>query len=297
MTEEIPHIPVLFDETIDAFKDCNDGYIIDCTLGYGGHSLGLLEKYPNIKLICNDQDDTALEFSKKRLSKYKDRIIFNKGNFQTVVEKFKDENIVGILADIGVSSLQLDQSNRGFGFESDVLDMRMDQGQSLSAIDVVNNYDQNRLEYIFKEYGEVREYKKAASLVIQKRPFTSAKDLAHMFSKNLFKSKLHPATLPFQAIRIEVNDELEVIEALLDKSSQYLKKGGRLVCISYHSLEDRLVKKFIQNGGFRKEASSDLYGNKRLNLVKVGKMITPSKNEILINNRSRSAKLRIAERI
>ena len=101
----------------------------------------------------------------------------------------------------------------------------------------------------------------------------------------------------FQAIRIEVNDELEVIEALLDKSSQYLKKGGRLVCISYHSLEDRLVKKFIQNGGFRKEASSDLYGNKRLNLVKVGKMITPSKNEILINNRSRSAKLRIAERI
>ena len=298
MTEEIPHIPVLFDETIDAFKDCNDGYIIDCTLGYGGHSLGLLEKYPNIKLICNDQDDTALEFSKKRLSKYKFIIIFNKCNFQTVGVKFKDENIVGILADIGVSSLQLDQSNRGFGFESDVLDMRMDQDQSLSAIDVVNNYDQNRLEYIFKEYGEVREYKKAASLVIQKRPFTSAKDLAHMFSKNLFKSKLHPATLPFQAIRIEVNNELGVLEDLFKSIENANLNNCTVAIISFHSLEDRIVKNNFKQWTKKCICPSGIFRCECGNNHQKGKLITrkpiiPTKQEIKINARSRSSKLRI----
>ena len=167
MDNNIPHIPVLFNEVIDTFKDLKDGYIIDCTLGYGGHSLGILESNPNIKLICNDQDDEALEFSKNRLLEYKDRVIFNKGNFKNVISKFQDKNIVGILADIGVSSLQLDKSQRGFGFDSETLDMRMDQNQELSASNVVNEYSQLELENIFKNYGEVKEYKKVASLIVE----------------------------------------------------------------------------------------------------------------------------------
>jgi len=159
----------------------------------------------------------------------------------------------------------------------------------------------NKKEYIFKNLGELKNYRKITHIIISERKnkeIKSTNDLKNILSsltnskeENKFFAKI------FQAIRIEVNDELEAIKTLLDKSSKYLKKGGRLVCISYHSLEDRLVKKFIQNGGFRNETSSDLYGNKNLNLIKIGKMITPSENEILINSRSRSAKLRIAERI
>ncbi|MEA1915239.1 MAG: 16S rRNA (cytosine(1402)-N(4))-methyltransferase RsmH, partial [Campylobacterota bacterium] len=157
---EIPHIPVLFDEVIECFDDLEDGFIIDCTLGYGGHSKGILEHNPNIQLIANDQDDTALNFSAQRLKEYSSRIEFNKGNFEHVIEKFSTYPIRGILADIGVSSLQLDEQTRGFGFNSDVLDMRMDQDSDLSARDVVNNYSQVDLEKILKEYGEVKEYKK-----------------------------------------------------------------------------------------------------------------------------------------
>jgi 16S rRNA (cytosine1402-N4)-methyltransferase len=298
LKENIPHIPVLFDEVLDAFSLCNNGYIIDCTLGYGGHSEGLLKKYPNIRLICNDQDDTALEFSKKRLDKYKDRIVFNKGNFKDIVEKFKDYNIVGILADIGVSSLQLDQEDRGFGFESNILDMRMDQNQELSAKDVVNNYDLQQLEYIFKEYGEVREYKKAASLLVENRPFNSAKDLSTMFNKNFYKSKLHPATLPFQAIRIEVNNELGVLDDLF-KSIQIANLTNCTVAIiSFHSLEDRIVKNNFKQwsqkcicpvGVFKCECGN----NNQKGKIITKKPIIPTKEEIKLNKRSRSSKLRI----
>ena len=147
---KIPHIPVLFNEVIETFKDLEDGYVIDCTLGYGGHSLGILESNPNIKLICNDQDDEALNFSKNRLKEYANRIIFSKGNFKDVINRYKDKNIVGILADIGVSSLQLDKNDRGFGFNGETLDMRMDQNQELSANEIVNEYAQNDLEKILK---------------------------------------------------------------------------------------------------------------------------------------------------
>ena len=298
LEENIPHIPVLLDEVIDTFKDCKDGYIIDCTTGFGGHSQALLESNPNIKLICNDQDDTALEFSKNRLEKYKDRVIFNKGNFKTVVETFKDKNIVGILADIGVSSLQLDNSDRGFGFESVVLDMRMDQGQDLSAKEVVNNYDQQQLEYIFKEYGEVREYKKVASLVVHNRPYSSAKDLSTMFSKNFFKGKLHPATLPFQAIRIEVNNELGVLEDLFNSIENTKLKNCTIAIISFHSLEDRITKNYFKkwtkrcicpNGIFRCECGN----NHQKGKVITKKPIIPSKEEIKRNKRSRSSKMRV----
>ena len=140
MKNTIPHIPVLYNEILEIFDNIEDGYIIDCTLGYGGHSFGILSSNENINLICNDQDDEALNFSKERLNEFASRIIFNKGNFSNVIKKFKDKKITGILADIGVSSLQLDKDERGFGFKSEVLDMRMNQNQELDASIIVNTY-------------------------------------------------------------------------------------------------------------------------------------------------------------
>jgi 16S rRNA (cytosine1402-N4)-methyltransferase len=293
-----PHIPVLFDEVLDTFKNLKDGYIIDCTLGYGGHSLGILETNQNIKLICNDQDDEALNFSKKRLVNYKDRIIFNKGNFKDVIKKFKDKNIIGILADIGVSSLQLDKNDRGFGFNSDTLDMRMDQNQTLSANQVVNSYSQNQLEHIFKEYGEVKEYKKVASLIVENRPFYSSKELADFLSKNMYKGKLHPATLPFQAIRIEVNNELGVLEELFLQIEDANFTNTTVAIISFHSLEDRIVKNSFKK--WTKKCICDPHimrcecgNNHQKGKIITKKPIIPTAKEIKQNSRSRSSKMRI----
>ena len=295
---QIPHIPVLFNEVIETFKDLKDGYIIDCTLGYGGHSEGILESNPNIKLICNDQDDEALAFSKKRLEKYKDRIIFNKGNFKNVIDTFKDKKIVGILADIGVSSLQLDKNDRGFGFDGDTLDMRMDQNQHLSANEVVNHYSQNQLEDIFKNYGEVKEYKKVASLIVQNRPFNSSKELAQFLSKHMYKGKLHPATLPFQGIRIEVNNELGVLEELFDKIESANFKDTLVAIISFHSLEDRIVKNYFKKWTQKCICPPQVMRCTCGNNHQKGKVITkkpiiPTPLEIKQNPRSRSSKMRI----
>lgn len=294
----VPHIPVLFDEVVETFKDLKDGYIIDCTLGYGGHSLGILESNPNIKLICNDQDDEALAFSKNRLAEHLDRIIFSKGNFKDVINKYKDKNIVGILADIGVSSLQLDKNERGFGFNSETLDMRMDQNQDLSANEIVNQYSQSQLEYIFKEYGEVKEYKKVASLIIQNRPFRSAKELADFLSKNMFKGKLHPATLPFQGIRIAVNNELGVLEELFEQIENANFQNTKVAIISFHSLEDRIVKTVFKKWTMKCICPPHLDrcecgNNHQKGKVLTKKPIIPSTKEIKINARSRSSKMRV----
>jgi 16S rRNA (cytosine1402-N4)-methyltransferase len=293
-----PHIPVLFDEVIQTFQDLKDGYIIDCTLGYGGHSQGILESNPNINLICNDQDNEALAFSKIRLKNYKNRIIFNKGNFKDVIDKYKDKNIVGILADIGVSSLQLDKIDRGFGFSSDTLDMRMDQNQSLSAYDVVNNYSQNQLEHIFKEYGEVKEYKKVASIIVANRPFSSSKELADFLSKNMYKGKLHPATLPFQAIRIEVNNELGVLKELFNQIENANFTNTTIAIISFHSLEDRIVKNSFKKWTKKCICLPHIHRCECGNNHQKGKIITkkpiiPTSKEIKQNPKSRSSKMRI----
>jgi len=298
LDNNIPHIPVLFNEVIDTFKDLKDGYIIDCTLGYGGHSLGILESNPNIKLICNDQDDEALEFSKNRLLEYKDRVIFNKGNFKNVISKFQDKNIVGILADIGVSSLQLDKSQRGFGFDSETLDMRMDQNQELSASNVVNEYSQLELENIFKNYGEVKEYKKVTSLIVENRPFYSSKELAQFLSNNMYKGKLHPATLPFQGIRIEVNNELGVLEELFNEIEHSNLKNTKVAIISFHSLEDRIVKNYFKNWSKKCICPSYLDrcecgNNNQQGKILTKKPIIPTLNEIKQNPRSRSSKMRV----
>jgi len=295
---KIPHIPVLFDEVIETFKDLKDGYIIDCTLGYGGHSLGILESNPNIKLICNDQDDEALNFSRNRLKDYEDRIIFSKGNFKNVIEKYKSLNIVGILADIGVSSLQLDKNERGFGFASETLDMRMDQNQELSANEIVNEYSQKDLEKIFKEYGEVKEYKKVASLIVQNRPFSTAKELADFLSKNMFKGKLHPATLPFQGIRIAVNNELGVLEELFEQIENANFNDTKVAIISFHSLEDRIVKTVFKRWTLKCICPPHIErcecgNNHQKGKVLTRKPIIPTAKEIKVNARSRSSKMRV----
>ena len=294
----IPHIPVLYKETLEAFININDGYIIDCTTGFAGHSSGLLTSNENVKLICNDQDDEALEFSKKRLEPYIQRVIFNKGNFEHVIDTFKDYEIKGILADIGVSSLQLDKLDRGFGFDSDTLDMRMNQNQSLDAATVVNTYSLAELERVFKDCGEVREYKKVASLILNNRPFTSAKEISELLSKKMSKGKIHPATLPFQGIRIEVNNELGVLERLFDSLENTKFKDCIVAIISFHSLEDRIVKNYFKkwtkscicpDNVFRCECGN----NHALGKILTKKPIIPTALEIKQNPRSRSSKLRI----
>ena len=294
----IPHIPVLLDEVISTFIDIKDGYIVDCTVGYGGHSEAILRSNPNIKMLCIDQDDEALNFSKKRLEPYNERVEFFKGRFSTVIKELKSYDIKGVLADIGVSSLQLDQQNRGFRFDSQSLDMRMDQNSSLDAKKVVNSYDKDELEKIFHLYGEVREYKKLASLIVENRPFSSAKSLSEFISKHLFAKKIHPATLAFQAIRIEVNDELGELKELLESIKNLNLSNTIVAIISFHSLEDRIVKSYFKEWSKScicpKEAFRCECGNNHASgKILTKKPIIPTGKEIAENPRSRSSKLRV----
>ena len=298
----IPHIPVLLDEIKEIFSHVKEGIIVDCTVGYGGHSEALLESNLDIKMICIDQDEEALEFSKKRLQRFKNRVKFYHGRFSDVICQIEDlEQIRGILADIGLSSLQLDKNDRGFGFSGETLDMRMDQNRTLSANEVINNYEKEDLERIFKEYGEVREYKKAASLICQEReikPFESSCELAEFLAKKLFSKKLHPATLVFQAIRIEVNDELGELKRLLNSIRKLNINKCLVAIISFHSLEDRLVKTYFRDWSKScicpKEIMRCMCGNNNsFGKTVVKKVITPTKKEINENPRSRSSKLRV----
>ena len=296
--QNIPHIPVLYSEVLDCFKDINKGYIIDCTTGYAGHSSGLLNQNSSVQLICNDQDDEALEFSKKRLKDFEKRVEFNKENFEDIIKKFEDYPIRGILADIGVSSLQLDKLDRGFSFNSENLDMRMNQNQILDASTVINSYSQVELENIFKEYGEIREYKKIASLIVQNRPFYSAKELAEFFYNKLPKGKIHPATLIFQAIRIEVNDELGVLDRLFKSMEEAKLKDCIVAIISFHSLEDRVVKNYFKKWSENCICPKDAFRcecgkNHALGKIITKKPIIATNIEIKQNPRSRSAKLRV----
>ena len=295
------HNPVLLNESISGLNINPSGIYVDVTYGGGGHSQEILKNLnSNGKLIAFDQDQDAIE-NKSNDS----RLNLVKSNFKYLnnfLNYFKINEIDGLLADFGISSHQIDNKNRGFSirFNSE-LDMRMNSTQKIDAKIIVNDYDKDQLEYIFKNFGELRNYKKVTEKIISERVKKSIEttgDLKKILAP-LVKVKDENKFLAqvFQSIRIEVNDELEVIRTLLSDSSKYIKKGGRLVCISYHSLEDRIVKKFIQNGGSNDEVTSDIYGNKNIIFKRVGKMITPSNQEIKLNNRSRSAKLRIAEKI
>jgi len=301
-TDKSPHIPVLLNEALDSFKESKDGNFVDCTLGYAGHSFEILNRYKHLSLIGIDRDDEALNFSKEKLEPFKDRVQFLKGSFSDRLKDIDFNYVTALLADFGVSSLQLDKADRGFRFDSKLLDMRMDQSNPFSAKDVVNSYSQDKLEKIIREYGEVKEAKKVAQKIIQYRankPIKSNIELADIVSSVVYnKGKIHPATLVFQAIRIEVNQELEEINALLDMLEEQKPKGAIISLITFHSLEDRLIKqrfkKWAKSCICPQNAMRCMCGNNN-NLGKevYKKPITATKREIKINPRSRSAKLRI----
>jgi len=297
-----PHIPVLLNEVINSFKDIGNGDFIDCTLGYAGHSFEMLKKYPNINLIGIDRDDEALAFSKKRLEAFKDRVTLLKGSFSQKLKEIDFTNTTALLADFGVSSLQLDKEDRGFRFDSQSLDMRMDQNSSFSAKDVVNSYTQDELERIFREFGEVREAKKVANAICKYRKDKTIKsniELANIIEKNVYKKgKIHPATLYFQAIRIEVNHELDEIKELLNILETKKPKNATIALITFHSLEDRLVKKKFKEWSKKCICPNNAIrctcgNNNNLGVELNKKPITATKEEIKQNPRSRSAKLRI----
>ena len=298
---EIPHIPVLLDEVLESFSSVPQGYFVDCTLGYAGHSSEILTRYRHLKHIGIDRDDEALTFSKKRLVSFEGRSRLYKGTFATVLPTLNEAPITALLADFGVSSLQLDKMERGFSFHSETLDMRMDADAPLNAYEVVNTYPQEKLEYIFDAYGEVRSYRKLAGAIIEARakaPIQSAiafSELAKTVIPN--GGKIHPATLMFQAIRIEVNNELGEIEGLLDAIEATHYEDEVVSLITFHSLEDRLVK-----NRFKKWATACICDpqamrctcgkNHALGKPLSRKPITASKVELKSNPRSRSAKLR-----
>jgi 16S rRNA (cytosine1402-N4)-methyltransferase len=301
--QKTPHIPVLAKEVVAAFEHLKDGIVVDCTLGYGGHSALLLESNPNIRIIGIDQDESAIRFSTQRLEMFGERMQIKRGRFAEVIQEIIKEqgsaNIRGVLADIGVSSLQLDQKERGFSFESDTLDMRMDATHPLSAADVVNGYDTLKLQQILRDYGEIKNYKKIADFIVKNRPFHSAKELSDTLRPLLQSGKkIHPATLLLQAIRIEVNDELGQLNTLLEALTPLTQ--AVIAIISFHSLEDRIVKQKFTAWSKKcicpPEAHRCTCGaNNALGKIVTKKPITADKEELACNPRSRSAKLRVFE--
>lgn len=296
----IPHIPVLLSEVCEVFKDVRDGTIVDATLGYGGHSEALLKQNESVKIFGIDRDEEAINFSSKRLASFGSRVSFYHGDFAGSLKNVPDD-VKGILADIGVSSLQLDHADRGFSFDGDSLDMRMDQSQGFCAYDVVNGYTEQELVKLILEYGEDRYAKKIASLIIsarKKSKIQSSKELAGLISASIPRGKIHPATLTFQAIRMEVNDELGQLKGLLDGAKKIGKDGLILAIISFHSLEDRMVKQAFKewSKGCICDANAmrcTCGGDNALGEVVTKKPIEASATEERANPRARSAKMRV----
>ena len=304
------HIPVLYYETLDNLVINPDGVYIDCTLGGGSHSEGILERLSDKGLLISiDQDSNAIEYSKKRLEKFGPKWKVFKGNFEnidTIAYMAGVDKVDGILIDIGVSSKQLDDPERGFSYRYDVkLDMRMNIEQKISAYDVVNTYSEEQLSKIIFEYGEERYARKIAKLIVEERksfPIEKTSDLIALIKRAYpERSSKHPAKKTFQAIRIEVNRELEVLENAISKAVELLKVGGRLAIITFHSLEDRIVKNKFKDLATACKCPKDIPicvcgGVKKFEII-TKKPIIPVDDELKNNNRAHSSKLRILERI
>lgn len=294
------HDPVLLFESIDGLEIVSDGIYVDVTFGGGGHSKEILKRLgPEGKLFAFDQDEDAL---KNTIDD--DRFVLIHENFRYMNRflKFHQVNKVnGILADLGVSSHQFDEASRGFStrFDAD-LDMRMSKSTEISAYDIINKYDEVKLSSILFLYGELRNSRALANQIIESRkekPIKTSFQLKEALRRLIPKSIEHKILAQiFQAIRIEVNQELEALKEFLIQAEELLDRGGKLSVISYHSLEDRLVKRFIRSGIFEGEPEKDFYGNIKVPFKK-GKLITPSQEEIKNNNRARSAKLRVATKL
>ncbi|WP_108113025.1 16S rRNA (cytosine(1402)-N(4))-methyltransferase RsmH [Kordia periserrulae] len=295
------HNPVLLKETVDGLNIKEDGVYVDVTFGGGGHSKEILSRLgENGKLYAFDQDQDALDnaIDDARFT----LINQNFRHLKKFLRFYGVRKVDGILGDFGVSSHQFDKAERGFSlrFEAD-LDMRMNQEDEVSAYNVVNEYEEEDLQSILSLYGELRNAKAIAAQIVTARseqPIRTTEDLRVVLQRFLPKHREHKVLAQiYQAIRIEVNQEIEVLKEFLMQTQEVLEIGGRLSLISYHSLEDRLVKRFIRNGLFEGEPEKDFYGRVEVPFKKVGKLIIPSHKEIKTNNRARSAKLRIAERL
>ena len=279
------HIPVLSQEVITGLNIQPGGNYLDLTVGGGGHSRLILETAEDVKLTCVDQDEDALKAAKENLSEFRDRVKFIHSNFANF--QFPENSYDGILADLGVSSYHLDNPERGFSFRNSAnLDMRMNQQQSLTAGDIINEWEEKELADIFFKYGEERLSRKIARRIVEKRPFNTTTELAEAIAYSVppkyRHGRIHPATRVFQALRIAVNDELKVLETLIEKAPNALIPGGRIAIISFHSLEDRPVKHGLRNSPLLR--------------ILTKKPIIATEEETKENPRSRSAKLRIAEK-
>ncbi|QXP65472.1 16S rRNA (cytosine(1402)-N(4))-methyltransferase RsmH [Polaribacter sp. AHE13PA] len=292
------HNPVLLQESVDALAIKEDGVYVDVTFGGGGHSREILKRLgANGRLFGFDQDPDAL-----------DNVIDDE-RFTLIPENFRFisrflrfhgvRKVDGVLADLGVSSHQFDEAERGFStrFDGD-LDMRMNQKSKTSAKEIVNTYSEEKLAEILFLYGELRNSRNIAKTIVEKRQeekIDTSFQLRQVLQKYLPKAKEHKIIAQiFQAIRIEVNEELDVLKEFLEQMPNLLKEDGRLSVISYHSLEDRLVKRFVRTGLFKGELEKDVFGRSNEPMQKVGKLIVPTAEEVKLNNRARSAKLRIA---
>lgn len=295
------HNPVLLHETVDGLNIKPNGVYVDVTFGGGGHSKEILNRLgPHGKLFAFDQDEDAL-----RNAIQDDRFTLINENFRYIKRFLRFHGIKkvdGILGDFGVSSHQFDEAERGFSTRFDAaLDMRMNQKDALSAYEVVNDYEEKDLKRVFVEFGELKNGGAMANVIVNYRKDKAIKNteqLKQVLSKFLPAHKSNKILAQiYQAIRIEVNQEIEVLKEFLEQTEELLESGGRLSLISYHSLEDRLVKRFMRNGMFEGEPERDFFGNFKVPFQTIGKLIVPSEEEVVRNNRARSAKLRIAEKI
>lgn len=295
-------------EILKYLEVSSGGRYIDCTLGEGGHTKSLLEaSNPGGEVLGIDADHEAIEVSKNRLEEYGERFIYDNSNFKNIKKIAMKSKFVpchGILFDLGVSSLQLDKESRGFSFRRKApLDMRFSINQTLTAQDVLNTFSESEISDILYQYGEERQSRKIAKLIIENRPFSNADELSDLIKKNIRQTnyKINPSTKTFQALRIYINEELNSLSQALEQSLEILGVGGRMAVISYHSLEDRIVKNF-----FKKESKycicppnipeCDCGHFPKLKII-TKKPVSPSQSEIEANKRSRSAKLRVVERI
>lgn len=295
------HNAVLLRETVDGLNIKPNGVYVDVTFGGGGHSKEILARLDDDgRLFAFDQDKDALANAIDD-----ERFVLINENFRYIrrfLRFYGVKEVDGILADFGVSSHQFDVAERGFStrFDAD-LDMRMNQDNKRSAFEVVNTYEEEQLKTVLFQYGELRQAPAMARAIVAARKtdeIKTSQQLKEVLKSFLQHKREHKVLAQiFQAIRIEVNEEIEVLKEFLLQTKDILKKGGRLSVISYHSLEDRLVKRFIRNGLFEGEPERDVYGNFEVPFKRVGKLIVPTAEEIKINNRSRSAKLRVAEKV
>ena len=302
------HIPVLLNEAIEGLRPQLGGCFVDCTVGLGGHAAAILEKIsPAGRLLGIDADPEAIRVAQIKLGCYGEAVTLvndNFANLETICDKYHFHPVDGILFDLGVSSLQLDTAQRGFSFQREApLDMRFDPRQELTAADAVNTSSEQELAQLIEKYSEERHSRRIARHIVQSRPITTTSELARAVVQVLGSkhTKIHPATRTFMALRLAVNSELQNLESALKQTINLLRPGGMLVVISYHSLEDRIVKQFM-----RREASSCLCppgtvicrcGHVPTLKLISRKVIKPTSLEIESNPRSRSAKLRIAERL